>query len=56
MSEYFRETQFSFPKYEVSRTVIQYPAGPQVRYGIPGLHGAFGYVKAAQYVQTQMEQ
>jgi hypothetical protein len=56
MSQYFRETQFSFPKYNVTRLTYESLGTPTVRYGIPGQRGLFGYTRAAQYVMEAMEE
>ena len=54
-SQYFQKTQFSFPKYNVTRTSYIRQGSPQVRYGIPGMRGLFGYPAAARYVMEQMQ-
>jgi hypothetical protein len=54
-SQYFKATQFSFPKYNVTRVTYLRLGEPQIRYGIPGQPGLWGYPAAAAYVIAEME-
>ena len=54
-SQYFKATQFSFPKYNVTRVQFRRLGAREIRYGLPGRPGLWSYQNAAAYVVEQME-
>jgi hypothetical protein len=55
ISKYFQDTHGGFQEYGVKQYTYTYLGVSHVRYTIPGRRGGFGFPKASEYVQEQME-